>query len=84
MVKFGVKPQNITITVKKQKSNMSVNPGKVAYLNEPYVGDYEITPKITAQKLETCDKVMRDDLTINAIPYAEVSNVSNGTTVTIG
>lgn len=51
---------------------------------EPYTGDYTVTPKVTAQTLGTQGKTMTDDLTIKAIPYAEVTNISNGKTVTIG
>lgn len=48
-----------------------------------YEGPYEATPMITEQFLETKDKSMLDDVTINPIPYQEVSN-PYGTTVSIG
>lgn len=51
---------------------------------ETYNGSYEITPKGEDQILETADKKMKEDLTVKAIPYAEVSNTSGGTTFTIG
>ena len=51
---------------------------------EEYKGDYEVTPAITAQVLETARKAMRDDVKIKEIPYAEVSNPAGGTTVIIG
>ena len=54
------------------------------YLNEEYEGEYTIIPKVITQKMSTRDKVMIDDVTIEAIPYAEVTNISNGKTVTIG
>lgn len=50
---------------------------------EPYEGEYIVTPKVEAQTMPTKEKVMLDDVTIKAIPYAEVSNNANGTTVTI-
>lgn len=53
------------------------------YANEPYIGNYSVTPQITDQALPTKDKVLVEDIRISAIPYAEVSNVSNGITVTI-
>lgn len=49
-----------------------------------YAGDYNITPSVETQTLETAEKTMRDDLVIQAIPYAEVTNSANGITVTIG
>lgn len=51
---------------------------------DPYEGEYVITPKVNEQTLPTKQKVMLDDMTVLAIPYAEVTNVSNGKTVTIG
>lgn len=51
---------------------------------EPYEGEYSVVPKVKAQVLSTKEKVMLDDVTIMAIPYAEVTNISNGKTVTIG
>lgn len=49
-----------------------------------YEGSYEITPRVVEQMLETKDKSMIDDVTVNAIPYVEVSNVGGGYTATIG
>ena len=51
---------------------------------DPYEGEYVVTPKVNEQTLPTKQKVMLDDMTVLAIPYAEVTNVSNGKTVTIG
>lgn len=49
-----------------------------------YVGPYEMTPKVTSQTLDTADKHLTDDVTIEAIPYYEVSNSHNGKTIIIG
>ena len=51
---------------------------------EYYEGEYSVTPKVTAQTLETENKLMSEDLTVKAIPYFEVSNLAGGSTVTIG
>ena len=51
---------------------------------EAYEGDYEITPTTKEQILETADKKMKQDLTVKAIPFVEVSNTSGGKTVIIG
>ena len=49
-----------------------------------YEGDYSVTPKISAITLETANKSMTADLEVEAIPYAEVSNIGGGLTATIG
>lgn len=51
--------------------------------HEEYSGDYEIIPRTYSQHLNTADKIMRKDVDIDKIPYAEVSNPSGGTTVII-
>lgn len=47
-------------------------------------GNYIVTPSVFAQSLDTKGKVMRENVTINEIPYSEVSNTSGGNTVHIG
>lgn len=47
---------------------------------EGYEGDYTITPSRYEKVLETANKVLSKDVTINAIPYSEVSNLGGGTT----
>lgn len=49
-----------------------------------YMGPYEVTPMITAQRLETADKHMNDDVNIFTIPTREESNPSGGVTFIIG
>lgn len=51
---------------------------------ETYSGEYDVIPSTTMQTLETKHKAMGDDVTIQEIPYAEVSNTSGGVTATIG
>ena len=50
----------------------------------PYDGDYIVTPKVNQQTLPTLNKLMKDDVTIKAIPYYDVGNTSGGSTVYIG
>lgn len=52
--------------------------------HEYYIGEYDVTPKIKSQVLETRDKLMSDDVTVRAIPFYEVSNPQGGTTFIIG
>ena len=49
-----------------------------------YSGPYDITPLFTAQVLPTAKKLMQKDVTIRKIPQYEVSNDSNGYTLSIG
>ena len=50
---------------------------------DPYNGDYIVTPKVKAQTLPTKNKVMNDDVTINSVPFFNVSNISGGNTIYI-
>ena len=50
----------------------------------PYEGEYIVTPRKVEQVLETNDKRMTDDVTVEAISYIEVGNLGGGTTATIG
>jgi hypothetical protein len=49
-----------------------------------YEGEYEVTPKVTEQTIPTAQKFLARDVTIEKIPYFEVSNNSGGTTASIG
>ena len=52
--------------------------------DDVYDGDYNVIPRVYQQVLDTKDKVMIDDVTVEIIPLARVINLSNGYTVTIG
>lgn len=50
-----------------------------------YDGAYSVTPSADAQqRMQTAQKLMDADVVIEKIPYSEVSNTANGTTVIIG
>lgn len=51
---------------------------------EVYEGSYIVTPSVSKQTLDTANKLMKSDVIIEEIPYAEVGNNSGGKTVTIG
>ena len=60
---------------------MAVELGRPVYMGgEPYEGPYDVTPKVTAQTLPTAKKLMRDDVSVRAIPYFDVSNPAGGKT----
>ena len=50
---------------------------------EDYAGEYNVIPKIEAQLLPTADKHLTDNVTVEPIPYYEVSN-PKGKTIIIG
>ena len=51
---------------------------------EPYEGDYEVTPRVYAQSLDTDGKLMMDDVTVYEIPVTRTTNPQGGLTVLIG
>lgn len=51
---------------------------------EHYKGSYEVTPKAESQSLETKDKFMDNNVTINKMPFFETSNEQGGETIYIG
>lgn len=54
------------------------------YEKTVYGGPYEIDPLFTDQTLATADKIMEDDVTVNAIMVSYVSNPQGGETAYIG
>lgn len=49
----------------------------------PYNGKYEVIPTLDGETLQIKNKYMAKDLTVQPIPYFEVSNASGGETVYI-
>lgn len=49
-----------------------------------YRGETHVRPNTAAQTLETRDTVLRDDVTIEAIPFYTTTNISGGYTAIIG
>lgn len=52
--------------------------------SEIYDGEYVLTPETTDQILFTKDKLLKDNVTVKAVPKQIVDNPSGGQTVTIG
>ncbi len=51
---------------------------------DAYAGSYDIVPKaFQSQTLETKDRVMKQDLHVEEVPYWETSNDANGKTAYI-
>lgn len=49
-----------------------------------YTGDIAVTPATAAQTLPTRETVLREDVTVAAIPYYTTTNQSGGYTAIIG
>ena len=49
-----------------------------------YEDEYSVTPHFYEQTLETKEKLMTDNVTVEIIPAYEVPNIAGGLTVTIG
>lgn len=83
-----VKPLNVTEngTYTTPEGVDGFNPVNVDIFQvqgEEYEGSYEVTPTTEEQLLQTAEKVMRNDLKVKEIPYAEVTNPAGGTTIII-
>lgn len=48
-----------------------------------YDGSYDVIPSINEQVLKTAQKTMKQNLTVNAIPYSVTTNLTGGKTATI-
>lgn len=51
---------------------------------DPYEGEYEVTPRLGSQTLDTDGKVMVEDLIVHEIPVVKTTNIQGGQTVLIG
>lgn len=78
----------IEATFSELESRMEVDFGEVQKCTELvggelYDGACTVLPKVEDQVLQTQNKIMPDNVTVKAVPYAEVSNQAGGVTVTI-
>lgn len=63
----------------------SVSPGQLAPRFPIYDGVYEVTPLAQLDiVLDTANKILQNNVTVNKIPYFQTSNLSGGYTATIG
>lgn len=65
------------------KMDGTITVPKIVTNADKYTGSYTVVPSNHSQTLETRNRVMTDNLTIDEIPYFSTSNES-GTTVYIG
>lgn len=79
-------PQLPAVTEEDNGKVLLVKDGKIAFDNLPtYDGSFVVTPSADSnQRLLTSGKYNESDITVEKIPYAEVSNPAGGVTVIIG
>lgn len=90
-IDFIIKQDNYDLgfDIKNNSTEFDIDFGVVTYRDggsseyDWYVGDYSVTPKVTAQSLATAKKLMSRNVEIKSIPYYEVDN-TKGTTIYIG
>lgn len=71
-------------SIKESKNLRGFARACMEYSNlEVYDGAYEVIPNLFEQTLVTNNKKMKNDVTIHATPYSEVSNDAGGYTLTI-
>lgn len=72
----------------KEPEKLAVALGEAVVLEKGnadyYDGAYDVTPLITAQRLPTRSKTMRDDVRIEMIPTREIPNAAGGVTFIVG
>lgn len=78
---IGISPQSKVVSIELEVKEYigTYTPEGI----EQYKGDYAVIPKTTKQELDTKNKMMKDNVTVQRIPYHEVSNQA-GTTIVIG
>lgn len=50
----------------------------------PYEGEYVVNPDFERQTLETANKILTDDITVNPIYVSRTTNKTGGKTIYIG
>lgn len=85
-VSFNEVDSYISTKFIQTKCTFNTNFGEIFQIrtDDKYEGDYNVIPRVYQQTLETKDKLMLDDVTVEIIPLSRVINLSNGYTVTIG
>lgn len=80
---YGILRGSLQSDVKVSGSVTLPKAGDLLY--DEYEGEYIVTPQPWDEiVLETGNKILRDNVTVEVIPYYETSNLSGGSTVYIG
>ena len=74
----------MSVTSSAQVIPMTISAAYITRAAPLYEGDYQVTPRLYQQELETDGKLMEDDVTVYEIPVARTTNPTGGLTVVIG
>ena len=87
-IPMTVATDNVELPMAVANTNVSIDMNlSAAYTMESsaiYDGDYEVTPRLYSQSLETDGKLMEDNVTVYEIPVTTTTNPHGGQTVLIG
>ena len=85
------KIENDTFNSKFESTNSHLNVKfdnyqtiNVAEAPERYEGDYNVIPKVISQTMSTANKFLSKNVKVESIPFWEVTNQEQGTTIIIG
>ena len=73
-----------TVQLKEVLTGVVQLPNLTPPVHPSFDGPYEVTPRFHKQTLETKNKTMTDDVTVETIPVYRTINPSGGNTVSIG
>ena len=84
-LKASFTPQKLTVSFKNTQANISTSSQITRSFvdRDPYTGAYEVTPSGETQTLETENKRMTDNVTINPIPNNYGLITYNGSILTV-
>lgn len=84
-VKFSESNQTFDVSFSEVEGSFDAEFGEIMVVSDApvYTGQYDVTPKINKQTLETEGKLMSKNVEVNGIPYFKVSNNSGGNTIYI-
>lgn len=84
-LKASFTPQTLTVSFNNTQANISTSSQITRDFvdRDPYTGAYEVTPSQETQTLETYNKRMTDNVTINPIPNNYGLITWNGSIITV-
>ena len=84
-MEIGSQHRTMELNVNRRRKYMTMAIEKSSTPYPEYEGPYNVEPRLfTGHILETKNKAMADDVTVNPIRIYEVSNPYGGLTMTIG
>lgn len=77
--------RTICVEIRKEENRIYPEIKADAELSfERYDGEYNVTPLITAQVLQTKDKLLTDNVTVEMIPTREIEGINGGVAFIVG